>query len=56
MKEYILERSAFNHRELARLVGWNHSSFHQWLKGDRPIPKKKEKLLAAVLQQYGYQL
>lgn len=55
MIKYILDRSAFNRRELARLSGWNPTSMHQWLIGTRPIPANIRKNLAAVLQQYGYQ-
>jgi len=54
LQEFILSRSALNYRELARLIDWNASSFHQWLNGTRPIPKEKEKLLSKVLVQYGY--
>jgi DNA-binding transcriptional regulator YdaS (Cro superfamily) len=54
MKTYIKLRTAFNHRELARLIDWSPSSFHQWLHGNRPIPKQKEYELESILIDYGY--
>lgn len=54
MTYFIKQRSALNHRELAKLIEWSPSSFHQWLKGKRPIPDEKAKLLAEVLFKYGY--
>jgi phage antirepressor YoqD-like protein len=45
LKEYIKARSAFNLRELAKLIDWSPSSFHQWLNDKRPIPGEKAKLL-----------
>jgi len=54
MKEWIKARSALNHRELAKLIDWSPSSFHQWLNDKRPIPEEKEKLLADVLKEYGF--
>lgn len=54
MKEWIKQRSALNHRELAKLTDWSPSSFHQWLNDKRPIPEEKAKLLANVLSEYGF--
>lgn len=54
MKEWIKKRSALNHRELAKLIDWSPSSFHQWLNDKRPIPEEKAKLLADVLSEYGF--
>jgi len=54
MKEWIKKRSALNHRELAKLIDWSPSSFHQWLNDKRPIPEVKSKLLAEVLLEYGF--
>ena len=54
MKDWIKQRSALNHRELAKLIKWSPSSFHQWLKDKRPIPEEKAKLLANVLREYGF--
>ena len=56
MKDWILEHTALNQRELARLVEWSPSSFNQWLKGNRPIPKPKQEALAEVLEDYGYRV
>lgn len=54
MKLFIKSRPAFNHRALARQIAWSPTSFHQWLKGERNIPREKERLLETVLTQYGY--
>ena len=54
MKEWIKTRSALNHRELAKIIDWSPSSFHQWLNDKRPIPEVKAKLLADVLKDYGF--
>ena len=54
MKDWIKKRSALNHRELAKLIEWSPSSFHQWLNDKRPIPEGKAKLLADVLKEYGF--
>jgi len=54
IKEFILSRTALNHRELCRLIDWSSSSFHQWLNDKRPIPEDKAKLLANVLLEYGF--
>ena len=54
MKEWIKQRSALNHRELAKLIEWSPSSFHQWLNNKRPIPEEKANLLANVLKEYGF--
>ena len=54
MKEWIKQRSALNHRELAKIIDWSPSSFHQWLNDKRPIPEVKAKLLANVLKEYGF--
>jgi len=54
MKYWIKQRTALNHRELAKLINWSPSSFHQWLNGKRPIPEEKAKLLADVLSKYGF--
>jgi len=54
MKEWMKNRSALNHRELAKLIDWSPSSFHQWINDKRPIPEKKAKLLADVLKEYGF--
>jgi len=54
MKDWIKTRSALNHRELANLIDWSPSSFHQWLNDKRPIPKEKAKLLTNVLKEYGF--
>lgn len=55
IKEFILSRTAFNHRELCKLIDWSPSSFHQWLNDKRPIPEVKAKLLADVLSEYGFE-
>ena len=52
--EYIQKRPALNHRELCRLIEWSPSSFNQWMKGNRGIPKEKNEALKTVLQDYGY--
>jgi len=54
IKEFILSRTALNHRELCKLIDWSPSSFHQWLNDKRPIPEEKAKLLADVLSEYGF--
>ena len=54
MKKWIKSKSALNHRELAKLIDWSPSSFHQWLNDKRPIPEEKAKLLADVLKGYGF--
>ena len=54
MKDFIKSRTALNHRELCKIIDWSPSSFHQWLNDKRPIPKEKAKLLANVLEEYGF--
>ncbi len=54
MKDWIKQRSALNYRELAKLIYWSPSSFHQWINDKRPIPEEKAKLLADVLKDYGF--
>lgn len=56
LKEYIDERKAFNKGALARLIGMDISSFHQWTNGKRPLPEKKRRALITVLNDYGYSL
>ncbi len=54
MKLFIKSRPSLNHRSLARQIGWAATSFNQWMKGNRPIPREKERLLEVVLSRYGY--
>ena len=54
MKMYIKLRSAFDHKELARLIGWDSGSFHRWLYGNRPMTKRMEYELESILIDYGY--
>ena len=54
MKEWIKQREALNYSALAKLVNWSPMSFHQWMKGIRPIPKAKEAALREVLKDYGF--
>jgi DNA-binding transcriptional regulator YdaS (Cro superfamily) len=54
IKGFIKQRSALNHRKLAKLIDWSPSSFHQWLNDIRPIPEEKAKLLTSVLKEYGF--
>lgn len=55
MRQYILERDAFNHSRLADLACWNKTSFSLWLQGKRDIPDGSAYYLQhALVYRYGF--
>jgi hypothetical protein len=54
VQDYIRSRKALKWAVLARQIGWDRSSFHQWMTGIRRIPAEKlEKLESILINEYG---
>jgi DNA-binding transcriptional regulator YdaS (Cro superfamily) len=54
VQDYIRSRKALKCAVLARQIGWDRSSFHQWMSGTRRIPAEKLKKLETILiNEYG---
>jgi len=52
LRSYIEKREALSRATLAKLIGWDPGSFHQWMRGERGIPDERAGDLRKLLENY----